>query len=224
MAKYEFIHHKATLFGTMFGGTEIWTTSFALGQLGGGDEGDAPTDAEAQAISDAFTAIWTPVANGFSSQFKFEGVKVSHVVTDGTADPALSRFHYRPVPVSGGAGPTNPAQISAVATLQTAIARGRGSKGRMFLPGVGFTVGADGKMTVAQATTLAGQVKTFLDVVNASADVPGVVVLNSQEVTGVPFKAADTNKVVSVKVGTVYDTQRRRRNNLVEAYSLSVLA
>ena len=131
MAKYEFIHHKATIFGTMFGGTEVWTTSFALGQPLGGDEGDAPTDAEAEAISDAFAAIWTPVANGFSSQFKFEGVKVSHVVTDGTADASLSRFHYRPVPVSGGAGPTNPAQISAVATLQTAIARGRGSKGRM---------------------------------------------------------------------------------------------
>ena len=216
--------HKATIMGEMFGGSELWTTSFAIGNETGGDQGNAPTVAEATAISDAWNAIWTPVANGFSSQFKFVGVKVSLVAADGSSDPSDSVFHYRPVPVSGGAGPTNPAQISLVATLQTAVPRGRASKGRMFLPGVGFSVGADGKITVAQATTLAGQVKQFLDAVNAHADVPGEVVVNSAEVTGVPFKAALMTPVTAVKVGTVYDTQRRRRNNLVEAYSLANLA
>lgn len=224
MAKYSNIFHKATIMGEMFGGTELWTTSFAIGADGGGDIEVMPTDAEAQAISDAWNAIWTPVANGFSSQFKFVGVKVSHIIPDGTSDPGFSKYHYRPVPVAGGAGPTNPPQCALVATLQTTIARGRGSKGRMFLPGVGFSVGADGKITAAQATTLAGQIKSFLDAVNSSANVPGRVVVNSEEVTGVPFKASMQNPVASVKVGTVYDTQRRRRNNLVEAYSLAALA
>lgn len=211
MVTYANRFHKATIMGEMFGGTELWTTSFAIGNETGGDQANAPTDAEALAISNAWNAIWTPVANGFSSAFKFVGVKVSMVRADGTSDPAESKFHYRPVPVAGGAGPTNPAQIALAATLQTAIARGRASKGRMFLPGVGFSVGADGKITPAQATVLAGQMKQFFDAVNAHADVPGEVVLNSAEVTGVPFKAAAMNKVVSVKVGTVYDTQRRRR-------------
>jgi len=40
----------------------------------------------------------------------------------------------------------------------------------------------------------------------------------------VPFKASLANQVTGVKVGTVYDTQRRRRNNLVEIYSSAALA
>ena len=187
MVTYASRFHKATIMGEMFGGTELWTTSFAIGNETGGDQANEPTDEEALAISNAWNAIWTPVANGFSSQFKFVGVKVSMVSTDGSSDPSWSKFHYRPVPVAGGAGPTNPPQIALACTLQTAIPRGRASKGRMFLPGVGFSVGADGKITAAQATTLAGQMKSFFDAVNAHADVPGEVVVNSAEVAGVPL-------------------------------------
>jgi hypothetical protein len=66
--------------------------------------------------------------------------------------------------------------------------------------------------------------KIFLDGVNASTAVPGVVIVNSAEVTGVPFKAAEMNRVSAVRVGTVYDTQRRRRNKLVETYVNATLA
>jgi len=51
-----------------------------------------------------------------------------------------------------------------------------------------------------------------------------VVIVNSAEVTGVPFKAAEMNRVSAVRVGTVYDTQRRRRNKLVETYVNATLA
>jgi len=225
MAKYASIHHHVTLLGDMFGGNEIWTTGFSLGQTNGGDEGTAPTEAEAQAIYDAFKAIWIVAANGFSSNFRFTGVKVSHVSTDGTADPSLTRYYYGATAVAGGyTTNANPAQITAVATLQTVKLRGRGSKGRMYLPGVGFSVGADGKITSTQATTIANQMKIFLDGVNASTAVPGVVIVNSAEVTGVPFKAAEMNRVSAVRVGTVYDTQRRRRNKLVETYVNATLA
>jgi hypothetical protein len=225
MAKYSTIHHHATLIGDMFGGNEIWTTGFALAQSNGGDEGDAPTDAEAQAIADAFAAIWTPTANGFSNNFRLLGCKVSHVSTDGTSDPSLTRYYYRPTPAVGGyATNANPAQITIAATLQTVKARGRGSKGRMYLPGVGFPVGGDGKLTTAQSTTLANQMKIFLDGVNASPVIPGFVHVMSAEVPGVPYKAPEQNRVSAVRVGNVYDTQRRRRNKLVEQYINANLA
>jgi hypothetical protein len=224
MAKYAGIHHKVTLFGDMFSGTEQWTTGFSMNEVGGGPLLPDPTVAEATAIANAWAAIWTPAANGFSNLYRFLGCKVAAVNAEGVSDPGVTAWYYRPAPVAGGAGPTNAPQVSLAATLTTNIARGRGSKGRMFLPGVGFSVGADGKITAAQATTIAGQIKAFMDVINAAADVPGVVSLQSQEVTGVPFKASAANQVTGVKVGTVYDTQRRRRNNLVEIYSTAALA
>lgn len=225
MSKYLYIHHHATLFGTMFGGNEIWTTGFALGVNGGGDEGTAPSVAEAQAVFEAFKTMWIGTANGFNVNFKLQGCKIAHVNTEGTSDVSLTQFYNAPTDVAGGyTSNTNPAQITAAATLQTLTTRGRGSKGRMFLPGVGFEVGTDGKLAVTQATTLANVMKTFLDTVNASTAVPGVVILNSAEVAGVPYKAPLATKVASVKVGTVLDTQRSRRNKLVEQYSSATLA
>jgi hypothetical protein len=223
--KYASIFHRATLIGDMFGGTEIWSTGFALGQTNGGDEGTGPTEAEAQAIAEAFRDRWILNTNPFSGSYRFLGCKVASVSTDGTSDPALTRYYYLPTAANGGSAAAGlPPQISAVATLATLKQRGRGSKGRMYLPGVAYPVGGDGKMTTLQATTIANQMKIFLDAVNASPAVPGVVVLNSAEVAGVPYKAPEVNRVASVKVGTVYDTQRRRRNQLVEQYSSATLA
>lgn len=225
MAKYAAIHHHVTLFGDMFGGNEIWTTGFALGQSNGGDEGEAPTEAEAQAIAEAFRKIWVLPANMFSQQYRFTGVKVSHVSTDGSTDTSLTRFYTLPVQAAGAAGTTTPlAQAALVVTLQTLKQRGRGSKGRMYIPGLAEPVQSDGKLATATVTRTANQFKTFLDEVNASPAVPGFVMLMSAERTGVPFGAAEMNRVASVRVGNVVDTQRRRRNKLVEQYQLATLA
>jgi len=225
MAVYDVIHHHATLYGTMFGGNEIWTTGFALTPSGGGDEGTAPTVAEAQAIATAFNTFWTTAANGINGEYKFAGCKVSHVSTAGTVDTSLTQFYDLTTPSSGAGIVSTPVpQISVVATLQTLKTRGVGSKGRMYIPGVGFSIDNGAKISTANCTQLANQIKTFLDAVNASTDVPGIVALMSREKTGVPFRAAEHNAVASVRVGNVYDTQRRRRNQLVETYQTAALA
>lgn len=225
MAKYDILHHKATLFGDMFGGTEIWSTGFALAPTDGGDEGTAPTAAEAQAIAEAFRTWWIVTANSVNSNYRLLGCKVARVNTEGKSDASLTQYYNFPTPVIGGGAVQAPVpQQSVVATLQTTKTRGAGSKGRMYLPGIGFSIGADGKITTTQAATIANVMKTFFDTVNASTSVPGRVALMSAERTGVPFRAAEHNLVQSVRVGTVYDTQRRRRNQLVEQYSSAVLA
>lgn len=225
MARYAVRHHHVTLLGDMFGGNEIWTTGFTMGNTAGGDVGNPMTEANAQAIYDLWKPIWQNAANGFNNGYRFLGVKVAMVTTEGKSSPENTAYYYGPAAVDGGYNTNrNPAQVSLVATLQTLKARGRGSKGRMFLPGVGFSVGSDGKISQVQSTQLANQLKIFLDGVNASTSVPGVVVLQSAEVAGVPFKEAEQNRVSAVKVGTVFDTQRRRRNKLVESYSNATLA
>jgi hypothetical protein len=225
MTKYASIHHHVTLFGDMFGGNEIWTTGFSLGQTNGGDEDQAPTEAEAQAIAEAFRSMWVLSTNSFSSSYRFTGVKVAHVNTLGKSDTALTRFYNLPTQAAGPTTSNTPlAQAALVVTLQTLKQRGRGSKGRMYLPGLAEPVGTDGKLATTNVTRVANQMKIFFDAVNASAAVPGVVVLNSAEVAGTPYKAPEMNRVASVKVGNVVDTQRRRRNKLVEQYQLATLA
>lgn len=225
MAKYSSIHHRATLLGDMFGGTEIWSTSFSLAQSNGGDEGEAPTEAEAQAIAEAFAPFWSNVSNGANQYYRFTGVKVSHVSTDGTSDSGLTRFYTFPTAIAGPANFSTPhPQLSVAVTLATLKARGKGSKGRMFLPGLTASIDGTGKLATAQCTQIANGFKTFLDAVNASTAVPGFVHLMSAEKAGVPYSAPQQNRVASVRVGNVVDTQRRRRNQLVEQYQSAVLA
>lgn len=224
MAKYATIHHHVTLFGDMFGGTEIWSTGFALGQTNGGDEGDAPTLAEAQAIAEAFEVAWKTTTFGASPDYRFLGAKVSHVNTAGKSDAGNTQFYTLPTPAAGARPGTQVPQVSLVATLTTLKQRGAGSKGRMFLPGINFPIGSDGKIGSGAHGGVANLLKTFLDTVNASTAVPGVAVLMSAEKTGVPFRAAEMNRIAGVRVGNVYDTQRRRRNALTEQYISATLA
>lgn len=225
MSKYTHIHHRATLLGDMFGGTEIWTTGFSLQDPGLADEDTAPSVAEAQAISDAFSTFWGLSGNQANQYYRFLGVKVSMVSTDGSSDPSLTAFYTRPTALAGPAnfGTPHP-QLSVVATLGTAVSRGKGSKGRMFLPGLTAGIDSTGKLGTTYCTQLANSLKTFFDTVNASTAVPGTVALFSAERAGVPFSAAQQNTVTTVRIGNVVDTQRRRRNQLVEQYQSATLA
>jgi len=225
MVTYANITHKVTLFGVMYGGQEEWTTSFWLGNESGGDQGSAPTAAEALAIANAWETFFESSGAGISSRFTAQGVKVSHVSTDGSSDSGLTQFYnYGSSVVGQNTSNHFPPQISLAATLYTAIQRGAGSKGRMYLPGVAHSIDTTGHVETSNAVATATALKTFLDAVNAHADVPGEVVLNSAERTGVPFRAAAMVPIVGVKVGNVYDTQRRRRNQMVETYSTQALA
>jgi hypothetical protein len=225
MAKYADATHKVTILGDMFAGVEEWTTSFYLGDSAGWGAGSTPTVAEAQAIAGHWKTFWQTAANQFSSSYRYLGVKVSHVGEDGKSPAELTQFYMEPAPVAGPYAASIPApQLSLVATLATLKARGKGSKGRMYLPGIGSSVTATGKIDSLKAAGVANTFKVFLDSVNADAAVPGFVMLNSAETAGVPYKAPELNRVASVRVGDVFDTQRRRRNALQETYSTAVLA
>lgn len=225
MVTYANLTHRATILGSMFSGAEIWTTNLFIGNTGGGDQGTPPTDAEALAIFNAFKTFWQTSSAGFHGSYALDGVKVSYVNTEGQTDPAFTKFYTAPTPVGGqmtGAAPFP--QLALAMTLGTAKARGKGSKGRMYLPGVAFGTDSSGRLAIANAQAIANAGKAFIDAVNASADVPGEVVLNSAGGIGVPSTGPQMNKVTTVKVGTVMDTQRRRRNQLVEQYATATLA
>ena len=217
--------HRVTLMGTCLGGTEIWNTGFWLGESA--TAAGPPTQAEADAIRAAWQTFFVHGNSKINSSYKCDGVKVAWVQEDGTSDPSNTKYAYYTTPISGTSTDSGimPPQCSLAATMISAKARGFGSKGRMYLPGINAPLLATGKISSGTVLPIATKLKEFFDAVNAHADVPLPVTLNATASTN-PTSTHDAEMwaVTGVKVGDVYDTQRRRRNQLVETYQLANLA
>lgn len=222
---------RVTISGTSFGGAEIWSTGFYVG-IPGADAG-VPTQAFADNVRTAWTALFTNTNMGIHSNWKTNQIKVAELGADGKT--FLNTVIYAPygTPIAGASnGSCFPPQIALATTLVADGQRGLAAKGRMYLPGVSLAVGANGQIDVGSVTGMVAKMKTFLDAVNTAAGAGTYVVLASEgrkikgtdgKYTPVPGTAV-TQKVTSVRIGSVYDTQRRRRNALVEAYQSQGLA
>ena len=217
--------HKVTFSGESFGGAEEWSTSLNIG-FESADAGDVQ-----QSAVDAIAAMWetffTNPQSKFNNSWSTTQVKVARFNTNGKTDLAQVRYFGYGTPLLGGfVGNPFPAQISLAATLESAISRGPASKGRMYLPGIVASIGGNGKIVSGDVIGIADNFEQFISELNNSTDVPGTVILASPG-RGTPFPGdfsdnylPPTNaRVTRVRVGDVMDTQRRRRNSLVEAYT-----
>lgn len=214
--------NKVTIFGTSFGGAEEWSTGFFLGDAGA--DALPPTDLGAQFIRDQWETFFELTANQISYIWKTDGVKIATLNTDGTTVVDSVKTSYYGTAIQGGYGSIgNPPQIAVVASLLSGPGTGLGRKGRMFLPGVGSPMGADGHYVQTTATSLANTLGTFFNALNDSFDVGDRVVLASKGRTPPAVGAGITRPLELVKVGNTFDTQRRRRNQLSETYSSAVI-
>lgn len=216
---------RCTVSGTCWSGSEIWSTSFYIGSVG--EDTSNPTQAFADAIRTAWTAFFTSAGSGIGNQWKTDQIKLAQIGTDGKT--SLSNVIYAPygTAITGQNSSFHyPPQVSVAATLAVTGARGLAAKGRMYLPGINAGLQANAQMSSTDAQSIANNVKTFIEAVNAAAPAGEKVILASQgrrtkgadgKYTPVPGTAV--NAVVNqVRVGTVFDTQRRRRNGLKEQY------
>lgn len=226
MVLYAHSTWKVTVLGTMFGGAEEWSTGFYMGNVTPGDVGQAPTAADCQEVATAWQTFFTTANSDFSNRFQTIGVKIALTHEDGKADPNATEFYYYPSAISGiNSVSPFPPQISLAATITTAKVRGWGSKGRMYLPGIQKLVQNDGRILTNDVVMVRDNFRTFLNSVNSNNDHGYKVIVNSPEnAAGSHQHAAQINEVTGVRVGSVYDTQRRRRNGLTETYSARTLA
>ena len=223
--------NRVTISGTCFGGAEEWSTGFWMGSEGA-DAGDP--NGSAEAIAGHWRTLFELAANSFSSGYLTTQVKTAqHKAEDMKTDLSMVDFYdVSPLLDGGGTATVFPAQISLAMTLTSEIQRGTGSKGRMYLPGINAGLAnATGKLLSTYCDTLRTNLLTFFDAVNADANVPDSVILVSKGTKTTIFPGPEIiyinphNKLVTgLRVGDVYDTQRRRRNGLTEAYSTGVLA
>lgn len=215
--------NRVTLSGTMFGGAEEWSTGFYMGEESA--DADVPTQAMVDAIVTAWSAYFQHAGADISNQYVFTQAKVARFGTDGNTE--LSNVFYG-IPGSTIDGDEAtiklPSQCTLVVTLTSDRVRGKASKGRMFLPGIATMPDATGRLTSGQVTTNIAQLKVFFDALNAHADVPNKVILAAKWSGLLGINPAQNDYVTGLKLGTVIDTQRRRRNDLAEAYVTSALA
>lgn len=109
-----------------------------------------------------------------------------------------------------GSGTANmPPQCSLVVTLLTGVA-GRSGRGRFYWPHVGGSVTSAGKSSLVSGTTASAWADLLSNwgTLLPSADITVAVASETQ---------GTITPVITASVGDVVDTQRRRRDGLVEA-------
>lgn len=108
-----------------------------------------------------------------------------------------------------------PDQIAVAVSLLTAKP-GRSGRGRVYLPVLSIAGIVNSRLTTAQAQAFATDFAVFLDAIKSDTTVgvgPFPICIQSRKGPGVP------PPVNRVQVGDVFDTQRRRRDKLVENYA-----
>jgi hypothetical protein len=219
---YAHVVNRVTLSGTMFGGAEQWSTGFFLGQENAG-AADGST-AAATAILDAWRVFFESSTSYVSLQYVTTQCKIAKIDANGNTVSDQVYYAYPATTLDGQQGTNpHPPQCTVALTLQSDRPRGLASKGRMYLPGISAAIGSNGKISTANRDTIALNMKTFFDSIHASIDVPNQLILAAKGTGPFPALTAQNDYVETIKMGDVVDTQRRRRNGLVESYKQETL-
>jgi len=202
--------------------------SFGLSFGPGGDFGalDIPGSTVRTAVESAVSTMFGSASSYISPSAKITSYKWAKIGSDGLyLEPPVIDI----VNVVGGSVGTVPPQIAMCVTLDGPPAVRR-ITGRYYLPMcVAAATATDLVISTANRTSILGTQVTMLNAINTAFNAdPGPtdklrVVVASQGRTSPP-SGPSSPSVRRVRLGVVLDTQRRRRNNLVEAYAATDLA
>lgn len=172
----------------------------------------------AEDVGQVVEAWWTNSTAGqrpdISQRAVLTSVKVNRIGPDGRYVDNEVYEYTLPAPVGGTTSLNQPAQLATAVTLRTALARGRGSRGRFYLPpnAAMAAVGSDGRSTAAQALAVANSAAYLIQQLNNQALLIARVGVASNAGAG------RFEHVTEVSVGRVTDTIRSRRSSLDEDY------
>lgn len=186
-----------------FGGNETWT--FGVYSQGTGTVDAAETAWNAGV--DAFFSV--NLAARMSSSV--QALRTSTATIDETTGTQITRREL----VNNSAGTSTaeslPYQVTAVVGTRTALAT-RAGRGRFYVPSLDVAQIQDGRMTAACRTDLADAAAAMFAQLASGGLVP-VIFHRTQSAGAARFS---TTIIEAIDVGDVLDTQRRRRNKLIE--------
>lgn len=206
---------RVILGGTVSSGADRWSMSFATNSLSGLTT--IQLNDLATLVSASFDVnVWsgTSLSNDISDNTAWD----STIVQD--RDAANHVLRTATVTVGGGGSPGGtsvdqlPPEVAEVISLRTDFS-GPQRRGRMYFPPLAISaVDPNGYLTVAAQSELVGRFQAFFNDIltsNAAAKVYSSV-------------GSHITPVTSIGVGRVFDSQRRRRNQMAEAYDVAVIS
>jgi len=170
-------------------------------------EGSLSTADAATAFGDALTACWAAGMDDVTTA-DIDLTLASVAALDPATDGQLTRVEVVLALTGVAAGEMLPFQCATVISLLTDSATRHG-RGRFYLPPLATGTVDGGLISAATITSLDTAWTAFFDSLNTDGLNP--VVRNRTGHISTP--------VTSARVGNVFDTQRRRRNKLVEVYT-----
>lgn len=211
---------KVTALGGM-AGNEIWNTSACFNIVGIGPHtiDFAMAQSIAARIVTAVTAASIPAAlkSLLSTDATIIGWRVDGY-DDNDVSTAQGLANYA-APVPGFSLASKTPQDAIVFSLRTNHA-GRNGRGRMYWPALGATLGVGWKMTGPTPTATALGAATLLDLIGdqINAELAANSLTETVELCVRSRTDKESYRVGSIQVGDIIDTQRRRRNKLLETY------
>lgn len=191
-----------------------WSIGFSIVQSGAVQ---TPTAVEMgtfaqQVYADWISAAWSTTTSGAQALAAIAGsastVDQCRAYFYGGQQTAIVVGSSSGAAVPGTTTRTQPGQVAIVASLLTGLA-GRANRGRVYLPNGTVSTGADGNLATATLQGIANSIANFLSLVRTRS-------LGGSTV--IPVVAGATTiggpAITTVRVDSVADTQRRRRDQI----------
>lgn len=208
-------HNRLIIKGTLPGG-EVWSSGISF--IEGGEAETLITDFPGllQWATDFGAYITGLAATNELLQTMSTGVFITSIRAEYLGPgPSLIQAAEFPLAVAkqGGLALTKPHSSALVFSLLTALP-GRSRRGRMYWPALGCVIdGATGRVVTV---TNVARVTRMKELIHAAAAAPAEAVIGAAVWSE---HLQDGELLTKISVGDVLDTQRRRRDALVEGYS-----
>lgn len=203
-------HVLITVQGDAYNATETWQFSVRA-RIAANPLTDADCLAIATALAFPTGTFLTAPELTIGASARLTAIKVAKINTAGhyPVGHVAGLYLFAPPSPIGGVGAEAVPQVTFAVTLTTAIPRGRGSHGRFYLPPTYPVIMSDGRITAVVADGIEAAAKTWLNAINAHAQLGPVCVFSG-------LGAGTSAPVTTVGVGRVVDTMRSRRRALDE--------
>lgn len=172
---------------------------------------DAAANSQATAVAGAYTGSIATGSAAHTFLSSGEGIDQVRVYSYPSGGPTASHVGVAALIQTGTTTATCPNQVSVVCTLQTGFS-GRRNRGRVYLPCTHTSALVSGQLSSAQTTALAQFMQKFFQQVNSAIGQPTVVL---SQVAG------SANNLVTIRVDSRLDIQRRRANRQAPAFTQS---
>jgi hypothetical protein len=221
LAEESVVSYWRVIYKGSIGTVETWSTSIAMGIVG--ISPDSPdqiaTDGMANALRTATTAanLGTNMRGALSNVVSIDIVRVERRAEDESVLNVAEALLGTALTGTGIASKTP--QDAVVLSLRTATPGPRG-RGRMYMPAIGAQLTASFSLSVPTPASVASDAKTWIASMKTAMD--GVYIAGASALRVAPSVRSVTDHrcrdVTSIQVGSILDTQRRRRDILPESY------